>query len=169
MSIGKPTRVSRDMYHLAIPILALFSGVEQLVSGEIPEAMQAMPAVFQGVWAWTLIVSASLIIMSAAMPDEDVGNWPELAGQLSLGFVTLAYALGVLFYLWGDIPLGIAVVLAVSFAAFQRSWQLMRLIWPTEDSIRQRVITEVQRLAAEQAEESIESARDDQEKRQEET
>lgn len=157
------SRVARDEYHLLIPVMALASGLGQIASGEVPDAMQAMPPMFQGVWAWTLIISSLLILTAAAVPDEDIGNWPELAGQSALGFVCSAYAAGVVFYLWGQIPFGTAIVFAAALAAFRRSYKLVRLLWPTEQSQRDKVIAEVQRLAVEHATTEMDEMKRDEE------
>lgn len=142
----------RHPYQLCIAALCFLSGAGFVTAGEASDSMTSLPLTLQMVWAWSLLVTATLILLGAAWPDADDSAWPEMAGHLGLGFLTLGYGLGIIFYFgmggWGG-----AGFFAVTLAAFFRAGSLygkIRHPGPTHDEL---VVEQVKKLAEQQAKE----------------
>lgn len=140
----------RHPYQLCIAAMCFLSGAGFVTTGQASASMETMPVVLQYAWAWSLLVTATLILCGAFWSDDDDSCWPELAGHLGLAFLTLGYGVGVIFY-FGLGGFGGAVLFAITLAAGFRAWTLFNCIRHPGPSHDELVVEQVKKLAAEHA------------------
>lgn len=122
-------RYARTPDTLTILGLAAVAGTVQVLTGNYPGSVLALvsPAT-AAIWAWSLLVAATISLAGILWPDELTGWILELAGRFGVACTAAAYT-------WAlataaDNPLRSALVLAfvtgLAASSGWRVWQLVR-------------------------------------------
>ena len=147
-------RQARNEFQVLIVAICIVVGMSQVFFAEVTKDLRDLGAGYQSVWSWTLLVGGILAMIGIWIKDAYWGLLCEMAGTLSLGFATAAYAAAIIASSAEAASLvSTPIMLAFSLASFIRSWRIIKKL--TKRGHTERLADEVSKQLGEQLTEQL--------------
>lgn len=147
-------RQARNEFQVLIVVICIMVGLAQVLFAETPTDLRDLPTTYQSVWSWALLVGGVLAMAGILIKDAYWGLLTELAGMLSLGFATAAYAVAIIASTAQAASLvSTPIMLAFSIASFVRCGRIIKKT--TRHGRTERLADEVSKQLGEQLTEHL--------------
>lgn len=145
---------ARNEFQVLIVVICIMVGMSQVFFAEVPKDLRDLGTGYQSVWSWTLLVGGVLAMAGILIKDAYWGLLFELAGMLSLGFATAAYAVAIIASSAQAASLvSTPIMLAFSIASMIRSGRIIKKL--TRHGRTERLAEEVNKQLGEQLTEKL--------------